>query len=575
MTKQISLKLTKVQYGGDSIGKDIRIETQISGQAFTLDRTIRHSTTANIDREIASFPIDAPVLEALAEIKVIEKDFLFNDVGTGSTNLLIDTQIADPQEFNIEVRVREWNRIFRKSTAVFTVTLQVHTSGRVRTYYSANPKEDYNRYDATIEEVVDYWNAEFLKDTYPPKDLLDPNLVKAILYQESRVGNDPAAGINVMQVGNPGDPSLRTLRGELPEYWIHNGKQELLKYDAKIGEAKDSIYWGVRWLYHKAQVITDDNRRYWRTWKEAVHEYGPGTQAYTNSVWSIYTKGYKFEKNKKIKLWIIFLPLLLLPGITFAVWIRSLPPEQLSDYMSTSNFETAGQVLGQTQAWPPPKEESVERILRDSNPDYDLKKIILESYGAEVLDGIESLQVKSYDQTIFLAIVERQKDWWEDLVFGRFENGSIQWLEMENPPTEQSILSARWIKMDGFDEPVAEVYGQTHMGHGDLYLYKMNDNRLTLLRDIKAAVDGHNEAVWNPNNYSKYGYGTCGAVYQGDKLLANYKDLNNDGISDIVLTGITDIICEREKINEAGERPRVKVSEVPAQFTYYISNSRK
>ncbi len=42
MPKTISIKLKKVQYGGDSIGKDIRIETNIQGRFFAFDKTIKH-----------------------------------------------------------------------------------------------------------------------------------------------------------------------------------------------------------------------------------------------------------------------------------------------------------------------------------------------------------------------------------------------------------------------------------------------------------------------------------------------------------------------------------------------------
>ncbi|OGH95085.1 MAG: hypothetical protein A2538_04065 [Candidatus Magasanikbacteria bacterium RIFOXYD2_FULL_41_14] len=94
--------------------------------------------------------------------------------------------------------------------------------------------EDYNRYDDVISEVVSYWNGEFGKDTDPPPEPLDPNLVKALIFQESRMGYDTDAGANVMQVGNTGDPSILTLRGELRESWIHNSKLIPLKYDAKL-----------------------------------------------------------------------------------------------------------------------------------------------------------------------------------------------------------------------------------------------------------------------------------------------------------------------------------------------------
>src|SRR3989338_5392817 len=334
MSKTISIKLKKVQYGGDSIGRDVRIETDIQGRFFAFDKTITRGSTVEINHAIAGFTVNEP-LNAQLEVKVIEKDRLFKDTGQNSVLIQFDPQNQTVQEFTTEVRVREWNRIFRKSTAIFTLTFQVQAHDGLMQYLNYG-KENYNQYDNDIRDVVNYWNGEFAKDTDPPKELLDPNLVKAILYQESRVGNDPTAGINIMQVGNPGDPSLKTLRGELPEYWIHDGEQILLQYDAKVEKAKDSIYWGVRWLYHKAQGITTDRRRYWNGWKQAVHGYGPGTQQYTDSVWDIYTHGFKLEKKKKIKLWMIIFLLLVMPSLVFG-WIAA---NQGKTYITFEDIES-------------------------------------------------------------------------------------------------------------------------------------------------------------------------------------------------------------------------------------------
>ena len=44
------------------------------------------------------------------------------------------------------------------------------------------------------------------------------------------------------------------------EYEIVNGEEILLEYkEINIIQHKDSIYWGIRWLYHKAQVNNNTN----------------------------------------------------------------------------------------------------------------------------------------------------------------------------------------------------------------------------------------------------------------------------------------------------------------------------
>ena len=93
-------------------------------------------------------------------------------------------------------------------------------------FKGSNGKENYNRYDKQIIEVVDFWNKEFFSQEFPPNEPLDTNLVKAMIFQESRVGYFTGAEINIMQVGNLGDPSLDVLSGKTknPEYETINGQ---------------------------------------------------------------------------------------------------------------------------------------------------------------------------------------------------------------------------------------------------------------------------------------------------------------------------------------------------------------
>lgn len=56
------------------------------------------------------------------------------------------------------------------------------------TYKGISGEEDYNRFDREIIESVAEWNNEFLEQDYPPTEPLDPSLVKAIIYIESRIG---------------------------------------------------------------------------------------------------------------------------------------------------------------------------------------------------------------------------------------------------------------------------------------------------------------------------------------------------------------------------------------------------
>lgn len=159
----------------------------------------------------------------------------------------------------------------------------------------------YNQYDDDILKASDFWNKFFLKQKYPPPTPLDPNLIKAIVYVESRMGygSSPTghpAYPDIMQVGNLEDPAIHVLNndGKLPrEYEAYSGEEELLDYkgEAKVATPYESVYWGIRWLYHKIQSIGSGEKQIWYPWKKAVERYGPGTEEYVNKVWNLYIKG--------------------------------------------------------------------------------------------------------------------------------------------------------------------------------------------------------------------------------------------------------------------------------------------
>jgi hypothetical protein len=196
-------------------------------------------------------------------------------------------------------------------------------SAKTYAYTGVRGGQDYNRYDRQIEYWTNHWNQLFLNDKYPVEEPLDPSLVKAICYQESKLGYYPGGEIDIMQVGDTGDPAIHILNNDgairLPngepavEYEIKDGKEWLVDYDgeAKVETIDDSLEWGIRWLYHVAQGITADGKRYWRPWKEAVFRYGPNTDEYTENVWNIYKNGLDKPKTGTIKLWSVLLLLVI------------------------------------------------------------------------------------------------------------------------------------------------------------------------------------------------------------------------------------------------------------------------
>ncbi|MBU1730659.1 hypothetical protein KJ557_03915 [Patescibacteria group bacterium] len=138
MLKSVQLKLSKIKYEGDSIGRDIRVEVELLGKFLRVDKRIRVGIAAEINREVGRFETDRGLFQAEILITVIERDLLFNDVGNAKGSIKINTAIPEPQQFVFEVQVKEshslLSRLFwGKRTAIFEVTLEAQI-GEIERY---------------------------------------------------------------------------------------------------------------------------------------------------------------------------------------------------------------------------------------------------------------------------------------------------------------------------------------------------------------------------------------------------------------------------------------------------------
>jgi len=179
---------------------------------------------------------------------------------------------------------------------------------------------NYNQFDQIIQEPVSFWNEFFSKQTYPPTEPLGPNLIKAIVYRESILGYFPNEDIiDVMQVWDAENPAQDTILGKSPanEFVNENQYQHMSysypenKVPPQVKTPEESIFWGVRFLYHKAQEFTGAGEnglnspygRIWVSWEEAVRRYNANPELkeeYIEEVFSIYRNGID---AKGITLW--------------------------------------------------------------------------------------------------------------------------------------------------------------------------------------------------------------------------------------------------------------------------------
>ena len=121
-----------------------------------------------------------------------------------------------------------------------------------------------NKYDSLIRGWTKFWN-----DVLQPKDVLDPNLVKALIASESGFVEDPKSNRKkargLMQVTETSRKALGDNKGELSDHLVHVDKKNLTNPIFNIAA-------GTRWLFRKKYLASHKLGRE-ATWDEAVAEY--------------------------------------------------------------------------------------------------------------------------------------------------------------------------------------------------------------------------------------------------------------------------------------------------------------
>ena len=238
--------------------------------------------------------------------------------------------------------------------------------------YDSGPKgEDYNRFDEAILLAVAEWNRLFLAQKYPPSEPLDPNLVKAMIYIESAMGYYPSpegyypSYPDVMQVADERNPAIHTLNNDgwidpntgkvAGEYEWKEGKGtegEVVNYygEANGNTPQKSIRWGVRWLYHKAQFITNDGKRGWYLWNKAVQNYNTaGNIKYEKDVYAVYKQGTDERGQYPIRLWVVVL-LAIITSLLSGVFLGGRLDHPLNNNGVVLSIKTQTDVINQIRS---------------------------------------------------------------------------------------------------------------------------------------------------------------------------------------------------------------------------------
>ena len=309
MIGNLRLKLISIHYGGVSVGEDIALDITVLDNPTRIVQRIRPGSLVFVHKNIANISSTDSRIDVELKIKLQETDLVFSDTLESKKTITIEAANKDPQIFKLRLELSERKKIVSKKVAMFTLVFLAEKLGtgyksKLKQYKDGPGGEKYNIYDKDIEEWVSYWNLIYSQHPNPPPAPLDPNLVKAMLYIESEIGyyrpTDRYSGYpDVMQVANPDDKAIHVLRNdgkEKPESEVVNGKTEKIEFkQANASTPAESIKWGVRWLYHKAQRNVNEGVAWhteWNDWETAAFKYnGNGDPNYWKKLNALYRHG--------------------------------------------------------------------------------------------------------------------------------------------------------------------------------------------------------------------------------------------------------------------------------------------
>lgn len=131
MDKLITLKLTKIKYDGDSIGNDIHVEMECLGKFITLKKRLKKGVETGFDIDVGQFFAGEEFFELPLNIKIIERDLIFNDIGFRKENFKINLAQNGSQYFTSTVEINESRNYKTKRKAFFEIKIEALVSDRM------------------------------------------------------------------------------------------------------------------------------------------------------------------------------------------------------------------------------------------------------------------------------------------------------------------------------------------------------------------------------------------------------------------------------------------------------------
>lgn len=141
MTNIVILRLANLKYSGRSIGNSIRIEIETPQTFFAVNKKISKGQEFCLNQDIIQFSTDENSFFLPIQIRIIERDPIFNDIGTLETTLKLDLSKSPMDRSVFKIEVVELKNAFQKNSAIFE--LSIDTVAAPTTRYISHHKNGW------------------------------------------------------------------------------------------------------------------------------------------------------------------------------------------------------------------------------------------------------------------------------------------------------------------------------------------------------------------------------------------------------------------------------------------------
>ncbi len=187
-------------------------------------------------------------------------------------------------------------------------------------------------------------------------------------------------------------------------------------------------------------------------------------------------------------------------------------------------FEVSSRVWGKDDRWDEPYYRGVV--------DHVHARAVGQPSDAAIVE-VEGVRVPTDRGVVYAIRYDWERGWWGDWAVLGMDDSRVTWQaeivfdrlveidRAEYVPQAQSIYSVRALLLEGQSNPIVEVIDITHMGHGRIFLYILDSEKLypVLASNV---LDRHVDRT---------------LIQDGGVLKREYKDLNADGFTDVRLSG--------------------------------------